>query len=41
MLPADQVEALECLIDEVERMSGVGEYALGLVRDQSIGEHFG
>jgi hypothetical protein len=28
MLPADQVEALERLVDEVERVSGVGEAAI-------------
>jgi hypothetical protein len=33
MLPADHVEALECLIDEVERMSRVGKHSLGLGRD--------
>jgi hypothetical protein len=39
VLPADQVEALECLVDEVERVSGVGERTLGLGREQGIGEH--
>ena len=39
VLPADQVEALERLVDEVERVSGVGERPLGLGREQGIGEH--
>ena len=39
VLPADQVEALERLVDEVERMSGIGERPLGLGREQGIGEH--
>ena len=30
MLPTDKVEALERLVDEVDRMSGVGERSLGL-----------
>jgi hypothetical protein len=30
MLPANQVKALECLVDEIERVSGVGERPLGL-----------
>ena len=38
VLPADQVEALERLVDEVERVSGVGECPLGLGREQGIGE---
>jgi hypothetical protein len=38
-LPADQVEALERLVDEVERVPGIGEHALGLSREQSIGQH--
>ena len=39
VLPADQVKALERLVDEVERVSRVGEYPLGLSREQNIGEH--
>jgi len=39
VLPADQVEALECLVDEVERVPGVGERPLGLGRKQGIGQH--
>ena len=33
MFPADQVQALERLIDKVERMSRVGKHSLGLGRD--------
>jgi hypothetical protein len=39
VLPADKVEALERLVDEVERVSRVGEYPLGLGRKQGICEH--
>ena len=39
MLPADQVQALESLVDEVERVSGVGERPLGLGREQDIGQY--
>src|SRR5262245_56451438 len=39
MLPADQIKALERLVDEVERVSRVGEYPLGLSPEQNIGEH--
>jgi hypothetical protein len=39
VLPADQVEALERLVDEVERVSGIGEHPLGLGREQGIGKH--
>ena len=38
MLPADQVEALERLVDEVERVAAVGKGALGRGREQDIGE---
>ncbi|MFZ0459351.1 MAG: hypothetical protein WAM17_13075 [Rhodoplanes sp.] len=41
MFPADQVKALECLVDEVERVSGVGERPLGLGGKQGIGENGG
>jgi hypothetical protein len=34
VLPADQVEALERLVDEVERVPGVGESPLGLGGEQ-------
>src|SRR5438094_700249 len=39
MLPASSVKALECLIDEVERVPGIGKRSLGLSREQGIGEH--
>src|SRR5258707_13681648 len=39
MLPAYQVEALERLVDEVDRVSGVGERPLSSGREQGIGEH--
>jgi hypothetical protein len=32
VLPADQVKALECLVDEIERVSGVGKRPLRLGR---------
>ena len=38
VLPADQVEALEGLVDEVERVPGVGERPLGRGGEQGIGE---
>src|SRR5262249_41548068 len=38
VVPADQVEAVERLIDEVERVSGIGEGAIRLTRKQEIGE---
>src|SRR5918997_4598995 len=38
MLPADQVEAFASLIDEVERMSAVGESAVSRDREQKVGE---
>ena len=41
MLPADQVEALERLVDEVERVSAVGEGPFGLGREQGVGERGG
>ena len=41
MLPADQVEALERLVDEVERVSVVGEGPLGLGGEQGVGERSG
>ena len=34
MLPADQVEALASLVDEVERMAAVGEGAVRRRREQ-------
>ena len=34
VLPADQVEALERLVDEVERVPAIGEGAIGLGREQ-------
>jgi hypothetical protein len=41
MLPADQVQAFERLVDEVERVSNVGERPFGLGREQGVGEHGG
>jgi hypothetical protein len=41
MLPSDQVEALERLVDEVERVSVVGEGPLGLGGEQGVGEGSG
>ena len=38
MLPADEVEALERLVDEIERMSAVGERPLGLGRQKRLRE---
>jgi hypothetical protein len=34
VLPADQVEALECLVDEVEQVPAIGERPLGRNREQ-------
>src|SRR5262245_7425534 len=39
MFPANQVKALERLVDEVERVSGVGEYPFSLSREQDVSEH--
>src|SRR5262249_18085374 len=39
VLPADQVEALECFIDEIERMPTIGKRPLSFSREQSIGKH--
>ena len=38
MLPADEVEAFERLVDEVERVSAVGEGPFCFGREQGIGE---
>ncbi len=38
MLPADQVEALEGLVGEIKRVSPVGEGAVGIGREQEVGE---
>src|SRR5882672_7646253 len=38
MLPADQIEALEGLVDEVERMSGVREHAIRPGCEHKLGE---
>jgi hypothetical protein len=38
VLPADPVEALERLVDEVERVACVGERPLGRRREQGVGE---
>src|ERR1700730_10877983 len=39
VLPADQVDAFERLIDKIEGVSGVGERPLSYGREQIIGEH--
>jgi hypothetical protein len=39
VLPANQIGALERLVDEVERVSSVGVCPLGTGRDQRISEH--
>ena len=36
--PADQVEAFEGLVDEVERVSAIGEDAVGLGGEQQVGQ---
>jgi hypothetical protein len=41
VLPADQVKALERLVDEVERVPVVCERSLGCGRKQSVGKHVG
>ena len=41
MPPANQVQAFERLVDEVERVSAVGEGAFGLGGEQRVGEHSG
>jgi hypothetical protein len=41
MLPADHVQALERLVDEVERVSVVSEGPLGLGGEQGVGEGSG
>ena len=38
LLPADEIEALEGLVDEVERMSAAGKGAIGLGVEQEVGE---
>ena len=38
MLPADEIETLERLVDEVERMSGIGIGAVGLGGQEEIRE---
>ena len=38
MLPADQIETLERLVDEIKRMSAIGVDAIGLGRKKQIGE---
>ena len=38
VLPAYQVKALKRLVDEIERVSSVGERPLGLSREQRIGQ---
>jgi len=38
VLPADQVEAFKRLVDEVERVSAVGEGPLRLRRKKGVGE---
>ena len=41
MLPADEVEALECFVDEVERVPAIGECPLGISGKQGVGERSG
>jgi hypothetical protein len=41
VLPADQIETLERLVDEVERVSSIGVCPFGAGREQGIGEHGG
>ena len=41
MLPADQVEALQRLVDEVQRVAAVGEHAVGRRREQHVGQRRG
>ena len=41
MLPADQVQTLERLVDEVERVPKVREGPFGLGREQGVGERSG
>ena len=38
MLPPDQFEAFERFVDEVERVSAIGERPLCLGREQGVGE---
>jgi hypothetical protein len=38
VLPADEIEALEGLVDEVERVSAVGESTIRFGRDQEVSE---
>ena len=38
MLPADEVEALERLVEKVERMSAIGKGTVGLGRQHEAGE---
>src|ERR1700737_692531 len=39
MCPAYQVETFERLVDEIERVSSVGECPFGLGSEQSVGQH--
>ena len=41
VFPANQVEAFERLVDEVERVPVVCERSLGRGREQGVGEHGG
>ena len=41
MLRADQVQAFERLVDEIERVPAVGEGPLGLGGEQGVGERSG
>jgi hypothetical protein len=36
VLPSDQVETLEALVDEIKRVSAIGKDAVGLGRDEKI-----
>jgi hypothetical protein len=36
VLPTDEVEALECFVDEVERVSAIGKDAICLGREEQV-----
>ena len=41
MLPSDQVERLEALVDEIKRVSVIGIDAVGLGRGEQVGQDRG
>ena len=41
VLPSDQVEKLEALVDEIKRVSAIGKDAVGLGRDEEVRQHWG